>query len=212
MSTAKSKFSINDIEKNAFRLTLKDGLFELSVGLVLIGIILNLLLTEKGIGRPFNLLISFLPIFIIYYVLKRYVVTPRMGIMKFGKTRKLKLKKMLIIILVFIMTQVTIIIFTKANLLNVNFNMLLIFGISFFLVFIPLALIAYFKDYPRFYLVAIIAGLLWPITELLVKMYESDTFAFITFFSAGFLFVVLGSIQLIKFVIQNPIPRKDNLL
>ena len=209
-----SKETLKRIEKRAYNMSQKDGLFELFTGLVFIGIFLSQILSGLSINRPLNLLIPILPVCLIYWVLKKRLIDPRKGVVRFGPARKLKLKRFLYFELVFIVLQLLVLLFLKLGLLNMDIHNEFVIAclLSLILVFVPLSLIAFFKDYWPAYLVAIISSLIWPATVFMANYMDIDNCIKYIFLIPGLIFTTFGIIGLIIFLLENSKTNNPNFI
>ena len=87
------EISLKEIERKAFTSTFQDGMLDMYLGLFLVamGVSPNL---EKIIPTSdLWIAILMIPIMPLWWVGKKCVTIPRMGLVTFGSTRKAKLKK-----------------------------------------------------------------------------------------------------------------------
>ena len=66
-------------------------------------------------------------------------------------------------------------------------------------------IIAFLKDFFRFYLIAILAGLAWPLAEFLVDKVGSPLDGIIAFSSIGTIILIVGIYNLKKFLVEYPV-------
>jgi len=207
-----SKETLRTIEKRAYNLSQKHGQFELFSGLVFTGIFSSLILSDFNIKMPLNLLIPIIPVYLAYLVINNFIIKPRMGVVKYGPVRRLKLKRLLIITLIIIVLQLAGLISLKLGFLNQHLNndLLIASLLSFLFIFTPFALIAYYRDYWPAYLLAITSSFIWPETVLLSNYLDSASCIKYIFLSLGLFFIVLGMIRFIIFLKENPRIRNIN--
>jgi hypothetical protein len=88
------KISLKEAERKAFRTTLNDGLVDIFLGCFLLMFVIALYLSEN-LGDFWSSAV-FLPflalVYLAIWLIRRYVVTPRIGMVKFGQARKAKLQ------------------------------------------------------------------------------------------------------------------------
>ncbi|MFC1563325.1 hypothetical protein ACFL6G_00250 [candidate division KSB1 bacterium] len=201
---------LTQIERNAYRKFFQDGIWDILLGLMVIGAGYAPLISELGIERPWNILIAFIPSFAVLIFGKKYVTIPRLGLVKFGPKRRADRKKLIIVSSVFIFTTIILVILTKAELLPFGWSTTAgdITGpvvISLLLIGLPLSIVAYFIDFNRLYLYAVVISLTWPSTEILYYYYSSPLDEIIVFGIAGGIPLIIGLTFLVKFMIKYPL-------
>ena len=210
----RSTETIKSIEKRAYHMAQRNGLFELSAGLVFIGLYFSQVLSAFNIKMPISLVIPILPVGLVYWVLKSFIIIPRAGMVRFGQARKLKLTRLMYITLIIIVLELVSLICLKFGSLTLELNKDLYTAciLSVIVVFIPISFIAYFRDYWPSYLVAIISSLTWPGTVLVSNYLDSDHIVKYVFLIPGLLFTVWGIIGIIIFLQENPKTSNTNLI
>jgi MFS family permease len=201
------KVNLDEIERKAYTAGSQDGLNDILIGLIYLGIALSTFLTDIGLQRPFSIILAIAPAAVVYFLGKKYITQPRLGEFKPGPKRKRKLKN-LVFMSILAMTVNIVLIFLIRNedqeLLSF-FTSLNPFVMSFILVSLPLMLIAYFKDFFRLYFVALLAGLAWPIAEMLFEVVGTPMDGVIAFSSIGVIILCIGLYCLRKFRTDFPV-------
>jgi len=159
--------NLKDIEKKAYRSQFEDGLTDMLFAFLFISIAIGQLATLISESETLMFLIFyFISYFIgfsfVYFLKKKYVI-PRTGKAKYGKRRKRRGRWLIIIILFFvIITSLVFFLNLSDNLYlqSINFEgfVVLLFIATFFAL-IPLTIIAYFIDFPRMYIIAVMSFL-----------------------------------------------------
>jgi len=175
--------NLKEIERRAFRSTFQDGLWDIFLGLLLlnmgIGTIVGGTLGETELSLMslswIVLLIVPLPflVFAAFWAGKKFITTPRIGLVKFGPQRKAKMKNVRAVLFVSVLLLVIMFFLGWAAMGN---------RLPWWATQIPLplyvwpaqtiivfGLAAYFLDVPRFYAYGVLYGLPFPAGVLLVK-------------------------------------------
>jgi MFS family permease len=207
------QISLKNAERKAFQSTYQDGLTDMLWGLYL-------LFGNSSVVILYNLgvegLKKYIPMFIImgisilgFWAAKKYIVTPRIGTVKFGPRRVKKIKRMRFVLAVAVLATFALLLLTIAGIFNPaswqwpGWSVDLGFGIFVFLV---CSFIAYTMDYPRLYLYGLLMGLSIPVSVLL-EAYAGISFPIAWVISGGIILVV-GLITFIRFLRRYPLPNE----
>ncbi|MFX1502923.1 MAG: hypothetical protein ACFFDH_18330, partial [Promethearchaeota archaeon] len=139
--------------------------------------------------------------FLIFYLGKKLITIPRLGIVKFGPKRKSKQKKLRIFLFAFLILNIVLLILPFTDLVNsIKFEPLitaLILGLG--AITLPFVVVAYFLDFTRLYIYAILAGLGFFLTELLYPIVGTPLDTLLPFGITGGVIVVIGLYYFITF-------------
>jgi hypothetical protein len=207
------QLNIKALEKKAFRSFFKDGIYDVFLGGILLSLSLPLMLKEFGwpdyetMAIPMIISIIVNVAALTFFVFgKKYITAPRLGIVRFGKTRRRKMMHVKLLLTVSVLIGVVTFFLSVLKVLPVGEKTgipaaSLIFGIQALLVF---SLAAYFMDFTRLYLYAFLFALSMPVTFWLKKnaalAYPS---LYVSFLTAGPM-LVIGWILFIRFLRQYP--------
>jgi len=206
-----SPISLKDAERRAFRSRFADGLWDVFFGcwfplLLAIGPLLS-----RSMGDFWSSAV-FLPfwglVYLIIWLVRKYVVTPRVGMVKFGAVRKTRLKKFTVALLV-----VNVIAFILGIVAALGFGNLpvggppIIFGL---ILLIGFSTAAYFLDFPRLYVYGLLGALAPQIGEWLYQNMGASHHGFPIVFGAlaGVMFLT-GLVTFARFLQNNPLPPED---
>ena len=211
MSTS---LDLKNIEKRAFRSTHQDGLWDIYIG----GIVLSMAVLAYSSGSEafplyrFGLYLVGMGVFyLLFWGGKKYLTTPRLGMVKFGPQRQRRKMTLAIILGAIVLLQALLFLGTvflwrnpqwAASLgfdhTNPDRERLLVATIGALFVGPSMVLIAYFNEFVRGYYIAFILSL--------------AVFSLIWFgqpvylISAGLLIIIPGVILFIRFLRQHPLP------
>jgi hypothetical protein len=197
--------SLKSAERKAFRITFADGLWEVFLGGIFLQFAIAPLISES-LGDFWSSVI-FLPVWGILYIaiwlIRKYIISPRVGTFNFGKPRKKKLRFFTIILVivniaVFILGIVIYLIFPKISggLIAGTLGIFILFGFS---------AAAYFLDYPRLFFY----GLLLLVAPLVGEwLYSNHGFSHhgypVVFGFASGLMILIGVVTFFLFLKNTP--------
>ncbi len=153
------------LERRAWRSTHQDGLFDLVLGLIMLA---NYVAGVSG-GRYSSLVLLALtlPSAAILVVGKRLVTVPRVGLVKFGPARLARWRKSWIVLPVTILATAALVMTARNGVSWISDQHVLVslgLGLGIFLAF---GAMAFWKDFPRLYLIGAAFGGAVTATELL---------------------------------------------
>jgi hypothetical protein len=203
------EFSLKEIERRSYRSTFQDGFWDIFLGLIMIGIGLSPLLADIGLTRPWNIFMLVLPPALIFWAGKKYVTVPRLGYVKFSLKRKENKKKMILVSSIFIVITFVLVLLTLIRTFKPGWVIIpgRYFGpllISFLVFGIPLSFIAYFLDFPRLYVIAVLFSVSWPLAELLTDITGAPLDGILSFGVSGSIVLMNGLIIFRRFVRDYP--------
>ncbi len=184
-------------------MTIDDGFLDILFGMIYLGIALDALIQIRVI---FPLVWNALAV-IIFYVGKKRITIPRLGMVKFGANRNSKRKKLrfftfLMVIISFIIFILSINGILNNIQLNGYFPYLLI---DLFIFIVPIGIIAYYLDFTRLYLIALLGGLGLILTYLFNPFFSSSIENLIIFGIIGGAIILMGLIFLANFLKKHPL-------
>ena len=213
--------NLKEAEKKAFRATFQDGLWDIYLGLIFVLFGILPLLDEAGLYRwlagSINgvneksaqmgvMLLYYLFIWGFFWVAKKYITTPRIGLVKFGKGRKRKMIKVRVILSLSVLLGVLLFFATKYRLLGFMGGVPLviwIFSVNLLLVF---GLGAYFLDYTRLYAYTVFLVLSFPLGMALADR-EIISHPTLPFLIPSGMMLLVGLYLFIRFLVDYPLPK-----
>lgn len=205
---------IKSLEKKVYRSFFEDGFWDIFIGMLLLGFSLGWTRIIFDIMEPLYILIISIIwntiTFLIYYLGKKFITIPRIGIVKFGQKRKARQKKLKIFLLINVLFGCVVFILTFFGLLEIlaiggSLTPLLIGLISYTF---PFTIIAYFLQFNRLYIYALMGGFSFFISDVIYSILGSPLDSIIGFGVPGGIIVAVGLIFLIKFLRKYPKPKK----
>ncbi|NHJ87428.1 MAG: hypothetical protein FK734_18340 [Asgard group archaeon] len=200
-----SNHDLDKLEKKTASVIFQDGIFDMTLGLVLVAFGIASLLYNY-LPDPWDSLFGFLlyiviaiPLFLIQFL----VTKPRLGIVKFGAKRK-KINFVIIAVgVVLLLSNIVVFILIFTNILQFTGNvylMAVIFGLIPLTVF---TLMAYFMSFKRLYLIGTIFSISFTMKEILT-IQDFNLIGNILFLSLGVIIIVIGLVCLIRFLKKYP--------
>jgi len=209
-------FDLKAIERKAFRSTYQDGLWDINLGLIVIGMAMFVFRPEEGYSALnfLWLMVTFLVANLIFWAGKKFITVPRMGQVRFGEIRKQKARTLAIIMAVFVLVQGGIVLFTAlswknpdlaakiSSVLNAgNLERLAVATVGSLFVGPSFILVAYFNDFLRGYYIAILMAL----AVFMMILFNQPIYPLIL----GGLIVVPGLVLFVQFLRQHPLPSQE---
>lgn len=206
---------LKELERRAFRSTFQDGLWDIFLGLYTLALSTSPLVHLRGIGRP----LSFIPAFAIAVigvlamrVAKKSITLPRMGLVKLGRRRKAKFKKMRIVLsITSLVTTILIVLTLTGDVKPADWGApgWLMPGIIGMMIAVETSFMAYFVAYTPLYLYGWLFGLSFPASALLEE-YASITFP-VAFVASGVVMLLIGTVSLNRFLRKYPLLTEESL-
>ncbi len=213
--------NLKQIERKAFRSTFQDGLWDIFLGLLLLnmgmGTLMGAILSDTSVPVLWIMvgLLAFATLaLLIFWAGKKFITTPRMGLVKFGPQRKAKMRNLRAVLFLSVLLGVIMAILGLAAARN---------GLPGWVAAIPIPLYvwpvqtiivfglgAYFLDVTRFYAYGVLYGLPLPVGILLVENTSLTGLSSmaITFGVPAGLMVLIGVVLFIRFLRKYPIPTQ----
>jgi len=205
------KINLKEIEKKTYRFTFQDGIYDIMFGVLLVSFALAPIIREI-IGLGYILFLA-IPAPLIFTLAKKYITTPRIGIVKFGLKRQATYKKLVIISIILVSITFVLLIMTITNIFPGTFGSMLdgyavplVIGIS---TIIGMGVFAYIKDFPHLWVYGLIIGLGIIVAEILYKTVGSPLDSIITFGIPGILVLFYGVVVLFRFLRKYPLPKEE---
>jgi hypothetical protein len=208
--------NLNEIERKAFRSTYQDGLWDCYLGLVVVCMSFFIYRPTERYS-PTNIFLALAGIFLSYSLFwagKKFITTPRLGLVRFGTVRKQKKATLAVIMSVIVIIQVGIVGLTSLAWVNpevgswVNSMIktrslmdLVVAAIGSLFVCPAMILVAYFNDYSRGYYIAILMSL----AVFLMISLNQPVYPVII---GGFI-ILPGLVLLVRFLQKYPLPPEE---
>jgi hypothetical protein len=203
--------SLKEAERKVFRTSYNDGLLDILMGcFFLIFVIAPFLSVSLG---DFWSSAVFLPfwalVYLVIWLLRKFVVVPRIGVVKFGPLRKTRLMKFTLIMLVInflalVLGLVVAFSFRRSGVIYpFTLGLFLLFGFS---------LAAYFLDLNRLYVYALLLAISpligeWLWQRGLVTHHGYPT----TFGVVSAIMILTGVVIFVRLLQKNPLPTEEEI-
>ena len=190
-----------NLERRVFTSFFQAGLIEAFTGIFLLQLGLPALFSRSGFGDWESALLT-LPIalilLIVVFLVRRFVVIPRLGRVKFLPERRRKLSKLIIVpTLTLIAGAIMGYIFAE----NASLRHIFIGQIPFILIpIIVFGAAAYFLDMKRLYVYGAIVGLIFPLGKYLETVIVSRNTLPATILFTAFVFLGMAIVFLVAFL------------
>jgi hypothetical protein len=200
-----TNYDLNKLEKKAASVIFQDGIFDISLGLVLIAFGIASML--YGIlPDPWDSLFGFLLYLIIavpLFLVQFYVTRPRLGVVKYTSERKQKNMTVIAFGIVILLSNIVVFILIFTDVIQFTGNeylMAALFGLIPLIIFLAMA---YFMDFKRLYIIGPIFSAGFFIKEIF-SIQGLNLVGNIIFISLGVIIVTIGIVCLIRFLRKYP--------
>ncbi len=186
--------NLKELERKAWQSFQQDGLMEVFLGALLV---LAFLAGIAGEQRFFVYIVMLL-LGPMLFLTKRYVTVPRIGQVQFGPKRKANQRLLAVVAVVAVgLTLALMLLAMRGSSWLRDNHVLISFGLGGMVALVFTAM-AYLKDFPRLYIVGLLIGAAFTVTQLL------DNPA--PLLVVGSILFVVGLAILARFVRQYPVP------
>ncbi len=210
-----TNMDLQQLERKAFRATFQDGLWDVFLGLLLLNMGGGALLggSEMPVVWSMVALTAFVSaVLALFWAGKKYVTTPRIGLVEFGPQRKSKLRRVRVVLFLSVLMGVLMFLWGLGA-WSGRLPYLLaelpipayVWAVQCVVVF---SVAAYFMDVTRFYLYGVLYALPFPLGILLARNTAlTGTFSMaVTFGTAGGILVLIGVVLFVRFLRRYPLP------
>jgi hypothetical protein len=208
------KINLKQLEKNAWRATFQDGLWDIYFGLIIMGLGLAPLGRFLGLPETIGVLMLVfcwdIAASLVFIFGKMYISRPRIGLVKFGKIRKKRNKLLAVFLGINVGLTIITFIFTLLGMFQLSlpgYLVMLVIGLIF--ITIPFSFIAYFIQLKRVYLYALLGGFGLFFSELLDPILDAPFNDLIVFVPFGGMILAFGITVLIHFLRQYSLTKKE---
>ncbi len=203
------QISLKEAEQKVFRTRYNDGLWDIFMGCFFL--MFGLALYLSPILGDFWSSVALLPfwalLFLGIWLIRKYVVTPRIGSVKFGPARKVKLMRFNVVML--IVNFIALLLGIAAamsfgrvpgQMFSVGLGMILLMGFS---------MAAYFLDFTRLYTYGLLVGFSPLLGEWLWNQGLASHHGFpITFGVSAGIMIIVGLTVFVRLLRNNPVPTE----
>ncbi len=193
------KINLKQLEKNTAATIFQTGVVEIEIGLIWVVVSLAMIFDDISYYIDIALIVPFVFIFLAI----KYIVKPRMGVVKYRKKRVKRNMAMGIVITLFLVVMVSLTFFGKSITIDEIINpRWIITGIIFFICIA----IAYFLNFQRMYIYAFLLAGAFNLSEEVREnpgILPDGGYAYLI---ASVLLFVIGAYYLIRFLKHYPKP------
>ncbi len=202
------EISVREVESRAFRTSFQDGLVDIAIGGFLLAFVIGPYLSP-ALGDFWATLVVYLPLCLIVYpglwLIRRYVVRPRLGTVKFGPWRISRLKRfntlaLLLLVLSLVLSVLSLVGFEAVPGWIHTARFSLVFLILF-------SLAAASLNFPRLFGYGVLTAISALVGEVLYQYLKVPHHGFpVTFGISAGIIIVVGAANFIQFLREHPLP------
>ena len=203
--------NLKEIEKRSHRIYFQTGIYDVAFGVLLLSFAIAPVIRD-AIGR-FYIPFVIIPAPLIILLGMKYLIVPRVGIVKYGEKRESAKKKMRIITVLSTTILAALLALTAAGVFP-GFIGETLSGVMFMLiigiiVIILMGFIAYIMDFKNMLYYGLAIGIGIPTAEFLHGIVGAPLDSLITFGTLGTLLLIYGLVNLSHFLKKYPIPNEE---
>jgi MFS family permease len=184
--------NLKEIERKSWTSYFQDGFYDIFMGLLMLGMGLNLLVD----ANDWYIAVLWLVGLLILIIGRRLITIPRVGRVKFGPERRIKQKKVVIVLMISLIVGLALSFIPLSGVEPSKIVVAAVAGVWIILIF---SLVAYFMDFRRLYAY----GLLFAISMALANALD-DLIPTILFFASGSIALLVGLVVLIRLIRKYP--------
>lgn len=207
-----SQISLKEAEQKVFKTAYNDGLWDIFLGCFFMIFVIAPYLSES-LGDFWSSVV-FLPfwgiVYLVIWLIRKYVVTPRIGLVKFGPVRKTKLAKFTVVMIIINVFALILGVIAAVSIGRAPGQIYSIFiGI---ILLVGFSIAAYLLEINRLYFYGLLVGLSPLVGEWLWTQGYAAHHGFpITFGISSSIMILTGLIIFIRFLHDNPVPMEGAL-
>lgn len=200
--------NLKEIERKAFRSYFDDGLWDIFIGCIVLMFAVGPFLSRR-LGDFWSSAV-FIPFWALVYLairlVRKYVVTPRIGVVKFGPWRTAKLLKFNVVIFVVLLVGLVLGILSARSYAEPGWIYTARFGL---IILVGFSVAAYFLDFTRLYLYGALIALSPLVGEWLYVQVKAPHHGYpITFGTTAGIIILTGLVQFIRCLRDYRLPME----
>ena len=207
------RISLKELERKAWRSFFQDGLWDIYLGLLLLGMGSGRLAgyiglpEESGWSLLPNLAMSIVSM-IFLWAGKRFITVPRMGRVKVGQKGKARKRKARMLVTASVLVGVVLFVIALVAYRNPprRLNLATVFPVVYVLnMLVIFSLGAYFLDFSRLYLIGVMYALPVPL-DIALDEFAGIDIGFAVFAAPAAVILFIGTVLFIRFLRDYPVP------
>ena len=205
------KISLKEAERKTFTSAYQDGLWDILIGCFILEFAIAPLLS-RSLG-DLKSSVVFLPFWAIVslaiWLLRKYVVTPRVGVVKFGSWRRIRLFRFIVIILTVLVGASILGIIAAVNFATwPSWAPVACFSL---IILVAFSIAAYLLDFTRLYIYGILFALSPLVGQWLYVQFKAPHHGFpITFGITAGTAILVGLVKFVHLLHDYPLPAEES--
>jgi hypothetical protein len=199
--------SLKELERKAFKSTFQDGIWDIYLGLLLlqIGFGPGLMATGFSIAVTLIVCLSLVTVAMVFFFMgKKKITTPRLGLIKVGPARKKNLKKVMFMMTLSAILGVIFFIFQTKEIIYGIPIPIIVFG---FMCLIGFSLGAYYLSFERLYFYGFLYAFAFPLSIILKNFADFKASFLVVYSVSSGIMLLIGIILFIQFL--NKFPKEN---
>jgi len=203
------EITLKEAERKAFTSTFEDGLWDIFIGCFVLMFAVAPFLSRR-LGDFWSSAV-FVPFWALVYVairvVRKYVVTPRIGVVRFGLARKAKLLKFNAVVFVVLLVGLILGIVSAVKYDVPGWIHTARFGL---IILVAFSVAAYLLDFTRLYLYGVLIALSPLVGEWLYVQVKAPHHGYpITFGATAGIIILAGLVEFVRLLRHHPIPTEE---
>jgi hypothetical protein len=203
--------NLKEIEKKSYRAYFQTGIYDIAFGILLLSFAIAPII--RDVFGKFYIPFVIIPASLIILLGMKYLIVPRLGIVKFGEKRVSAKKKMMIITVLSTIILTALLALTAAGVFP-GFIGEVLSGVMFMLiigiiVILFMGFIAYIMDFKNMLYYGLAIGIGIPTAEFLHGVVGAPLDSLITYGTLGSILLIYGLVNLSCFLKKYPIPKEE---
>ena len=190
---------LEQVEKETFLLFYKDGVIDLAMSSWLIIFAVNKIVDFYGIESPYIIRILIVPISIALALFKQFVTQPRIGFVRFGIRRRIKMLIIYIGLLVIFSLGLFIWLAISLGFIRNDIDRFVSLSIEIIVLLVIFIALGILTGYSKYIILGVFFVISSPVTLIISKYLEFEFYGIVIAFIGGIYFLVEGTTAMIKF-------------
>jgi len=142
---------------------------------------------------------------------KKYLIKPRFGVVKFGRKRKVKKLRTIVVLSVNVVLLLFLFLLNLSNIEGVfNLPYLIVYILeSLLFLTLPLCFVAYFLQFSRLYVYALLLGCAFFLADISSLIVPIPFNFLLSYLLLGGIIILVGITYLIRFLKKYPLPKEE---
>ncbi|MCF7826128.1 MAG: hypothetical protein K9M55_04700 [Candidatus Marinimicrobia bacterium] len=199
---------LKKLERKLFKTNFQDGIYELAFGMLFLALAINPWMSASGIPKTPSYILELVLVGLILVMGKRYITTPRLGLVRFNTARR-KMSWQILIAGLILNLIVVIILHLASNPgtePGTSLMSIYLIPIGFLVIF---SILSYISNFPSLFLLGILFATSIAFSEFLFPHIGEPWDGLVAFGLSALIMCAIGIRKLVIFMQTNPVPEGE---